>query len=317
MRKRLHNRVQFQKSCLVRICFFFVFVVVVVVVPCRVQDERLLDNNPPRRSLVTARLSEWNPRLLLRRFLRKEPCSRTTMDAWHSVSIVVVLVLLKVLEPASHQLSRCRADLLVLLLLLLLPPHRTHKRVCGDNLWIFCFIAIDVSDLRSSRERKSEHLEAILHATTPLRTCFCALSRFLFSQLRFSWSHAGKETPFRFLFLLVPLRIHHRVLYLIAKPKVEFCIVIFSLIAFIMDWLTIISCCSSSIRRRRRKRKEEGANASSVSLAVSCSCRSTNNHVSCIDYIGIWSQVPSLCTLDGSSDCSLFCMLQCLDHQPL
>jgi amino acid permease len=50
--------VQFQKSCLVRICFFFVFVVVVVVVPCRVQDERLLDNNPPRRSLVTARLSE-------------------------------------------------------------------------------------------------------------------------------------------------------------------------------------------------------------------------------------------------------------------
>lgn len=128
------------------------------------------------------------------------------------------------------------------------------------------------------------------------RTCFCALSRFLFSQLRFSWSHAGKETPFRFLFLLVPLRIHHRVLYLIAKPKVEFCIVIFSLIAFIMDWLTIISCCSSSIRRRRRKRKEEGANASSVSLAVSCSCRSTNNHVSCIDYIGIWSQVRRPCS---------------------
>jgi len=59
MRKRLHNRVQFQKSCLVRICFFFFFFFfVVVVVPCRVQDERLLDNNPPRRSLVTARLSE-------------------------------------------------------------------------------------------------------------------------------------------------------------------------------------------------------------------------------------------------------------------
>jgi hypothetical protein len=57
MRKRLHNRVQFQKSCLVRICFFFFFFVVVVV-PCRLQDERLLDNNRPRRSLVTARLSE-------------------------------------------------------------------------------------------------------------------------------------------------------------------------------------------------------------------------------------------------------------------
>ncbi len=210
-----------------------------------------------------------------------------------------------------------------------------RQSLFGDNLWIFCFIAIDVSDLRSSRERKSEHLEDILHATTPLflrpvsGLLHLRLIVFLrgraFARFPGSSSHnfvflevmQGKKTPFRFLFLLVPLRIHHRVLYLIAKPKVEFCIVIFSLIAFIMDWLTIISCCSSSIRRRRRKRKEEGANASSVSLAVSCSCRSTNNHVSCIDYIGIWSQVPSLCTLDGSSDCSLFCMLQCLDHQPL
>jgi len=56
MRKRLHTRMQFQKSCLVRICFFFF--VVVVVVPCRVQDERLLHNNPPRRSSVMARPSE-------------------------------------------------------------------------------------------------------------------------------------------------------------------------------------------------------------------------------------------------------------------
>ncbi len=205
----------------------------------------------------------------------------------------------------------------------------------GDHLRIFCFIAIDVSDLHSSRERKSEHLEAILHATTPL--FLWPVSGLLHLRLivflrgrtvaRFPGSSShnfvfleimqGKISAFRFLFLIVPSRIHHRVLYLIAKPKVELCIVLFSLTAFIMDWLTIISCCSSSIRRRRKKRKEEGANASSVSLAVSCSCRSTNNHVSCIDYIGIWSQVPSLFTLDGSSDCSLFCLLQCFDHQPL
>ncbi len=178
MRKRLHTRVQFQKSCLVRICFFFFFF---VVVPCRVQDERLLDNNPPRRSLVTARLSEGNPRLLLRGFLRKEPCSHMTMDAWHSVSIVVVLVLLKVLEPASqpasHQPSRCRADLLVLLLLLLLllPPHRTHKRVCGDNLCLATifesFASLQLTFLISV-PREKESLNILKTFCTRRRLCF-------------------------------------------------------------------------------------------------------------------------------------------------